>query len=145
MPKAADTLTTSRRTLLGATPALLLTAAPGAAAAAEPANPDAELTRLVDLAMARETYAWELTADLVHIPEDVEAEQDRVLKEVHDLHDRIEQISARTYAGLAAKARFLRFSSTLIDVDGQLFAGAYRENRIAFSLAADAIRLASAA
>ena len=145
MPKAADTLTTSRRTLLGATPALLLAAAPGATAAAEPANPDAELIRLVDLAMARETYACDLTLDFVHIPDGVYAEQSRVLDEAYDLYDQIERMPARSYAGLAAKARLQRFLCPLIDVNGQLAASADRENRIAFSLAADAIRLGSAA
>lgn len=139
MAKANQASTTSRRTLLSAGPAILLAVAP--VAATPTAQLDAELIGLVEMAVAREDQCWALTAKLVHVPDDVQAQQDCILEELGVLVTRIQRMPACGLDGVYGKAKLLRhFLGALTDTDALSECGD-QADRIAFSLIDDLMRL----
>lgn len=105
MPKAAHDPTTSRRTLLAATPALLLAA--GVSPAHATAHPDAELMRRCDALVALDRQNDALLDSIQSFEDElrVEARIDALAERAKALARAVQALHPTTAAGIAAKAR----------------------------------------
>ena len=145
----------SRRALAAVFPLAALTAAPAAAMPTLAAANDAEILDLGRRWQA--TLAAELAESLIDCDSMSPAEADacnarceRLHDEASALFDRIMKTPATTPAGLAVKAKILAYENDVQEpdeasIEKALLGAHYFEDRAAFSLALNVLRLARAA